>query len=297
MGSKGKLYVSDSMFFTERTHISLSQARDKGLVSYHGSNSINNSTLGLNAFPAVKGVAQVNKNNIFWTINGHTMVCHYLEQVYEYILHRSIDRVGGKGMSTILNDTEISTVQIAIGMSKDKNFTQDVIKADQLINEQISIVKLDQIKFTIEEFLSQFGTDVTFSKEFMFSDAIELIGFETKSNGDVFIKVRNKSKYSIQIPSNSFFEDSIYINGNVKYLLNGIIQKDAMFDYYKQYFPTNTKYTPLRNVKKTLNTLENDLPRQQKSATDEIVKKNSEKAKRITFLEPYEIATLKIEFE
>lgn len=244
----------------------------------------------------MNGAAQRLNDVVFWSVNSHTMACNYLEQVYEYLLARSVDRVGNKGITTVLNDTDISTVRIAIGKTAMNRFTEDIMQADHSINEPISITKLTDLNTTTQNFIDNYSTHLKFMQDFVFPDQVELIGFETKKSKSSFIKLRNKSSKSIEIPSSLFLSQDYYIDGNQKYLLNGIKLEDEFFEKDKLEFNTDVSFYALRYIKKTLHTLEDDLPTQT-SKRSEKVKERQSVANRVTELGPFEIATFKISFE
>ena len=296
MGGDSKLYVSDSMFFTEHQHISLKAAKSKDLLVYAGENSVNNSTLGLNAYPAVNGVAQRRNEYIFWTANSHTMTCHYLEQVYEYIVHRSLDRVGSEGMTTVLNDTQISSVRIALGFSDKSRFTNDFGHADRAINEQIVVHKLNDLNMTTSEFVKQHATNLDFMHSLTIPDQVELVGFESKKNGDTFIRLRNRSWMPTEIASNLFTNPDIYINGNEKYLLNGLMLQDEFFESKKMEFTPDHNETPLRGIKQNIHTLEEALPEQYSDRAQGVFRNRADDGRK-TKLGPYEMATFRVKME
>jgi hypothetical protein len=115
---------------------------------------------------------------------------------------------------------------------------------------------------------------------------------ETKKNGDVFIKLRNKSKERVKLPALTFVNRYLRISGKERYLLNGLKKKDDHFKFEKEYLPTKTKV--LKSTKDNVKTMEEDLAKQE-STRDDLVSKRVSMESELIFLDPYEIATFLIE--
>lgn len=271
IGPSTKLFISDSMFFTERLY-----------------------KHDYTVYPAVDGAAQARGDKVFWTINSHTMACQNIEKVYEYILHRSVDHKENKGIDKILNDTEISSVHIAMGRTSKENFIGKVRSADQVINQSIKLTKLLSKNISTKEFLEKHVTQLSFIRDNSFSEAIELVGLETKRNGDVFIKLRNRSNKAVTIPTSALHTFMFKINGDRKYLLNGLEKADEFFQYNKNYYPTQVGFRALMVIKDNIKTLESVLP-DQKYKSSESVKSRMKGEREPIELEPFELVTFKIE--
>ena len=291
--SKGSnFYVSDSMFYSQRNYISLSTALSDHIIE--NQNIINNSTFGLNTYPAVEGAAKNDGDRIFWTVNSHTMSCHNLGAEFEYIIQRSVNRSENKDIGEVLKDTSISTVHMAIGLSNKNKFLGDLRTASNKINSEIQINKINHLNILVSEFLLKHETVISFIESHTFHDQIELIGMEVKKSGDVFLKLRNRSNNKVEIPISPFVNKSIKINSSKKFLLNGYIEKDKFFDNIKDYYEADVKMSPLSIIKSKIKTLESILPDQTSERSQKVSDKLRDK-ETIT-LESYEIATFKLSY-
>lgn len=270
-GSGSKFYVDDSMFFTYKRH-----------------------KFDHNLHPAVNGAAQAKGDKIFWTVNSHTMGCNNLGAAYEYILHRSVDHNDNKGIDTLLNDTDVGTVNIALGISELRRFRPDINLAQGVINQGLSITKLIPENMTMSEFVNNHGTKFKFIRDHTFVDSIELVGFETKKNGEVFIKLRNRSHRTVEIPK-FIFDDSMFkVNSADRYLLNGLRTKAEFFKTQKTFFPVNTGSKALGKLTDDLVTLEKDLPEQYSTTQEKVTTRLKYEKDSIEF-KPFEIAAFRVD--
>jgi hypothetical protein len=206
-----------------------------------------------------------------------------LDKLYECILDNSL---------TMDNNSEVSTVNIAFGRSIQSSFLTDISQAEQVINQPISLTKITSLNMTIQGFVEKYSTGINFMLPKWITSSIELISLETKKNGDVFIKLRNKSKERVKLPALTFVNRYLRISGKERYLLNGLKKKDDHFKFEKEYLPTKTKV--LKSTKDNVKTMEEDLAKQE-STRDDLVSKRVSMESELIFLDPYEIATFLIE--
>jgi len=180
-----------------------------------------------------------------------------------------------------------------MGFAPNSQFLSNYASAQRSVNEPILLTKVGERDLTIQQFLDIHSTQIAVFHSKIFKDAIELVSIDTKKNGMIFITLRNRSNQSIKVPSNAFVNPALRINGEIRYLLNGLKRKEDFFKFEKEYYPTKKGSKVLKSIKDDLETLEQQLPKQN-SAQDNIVDKRLNLESDLIFLQPYEIATFEI---
>lgn len=212
-----KIFVSDSIFFKER------ELKKNEIV------------------PAVQGITQTFKNKIFLTLNDHTIACRQFGRAFEYILQNSADNYQLAYRDTNDMFKEYATAHFKIGLTPKERLLYD-IQESNLITAKVILPELK-----LQEFLNEHATFVDFIKPDSFPSNIELVGLELKSNGNSYIKLRNRMEQETEILSHPFTSQAYKIQSDKKFLLNSLESKEEFLDFHKQSYPKTTMVQDLRS--------------------------------------------------